>query len=129
MRKFKINEPLCKEYGGWVIIQEHDGKYLWGHKNGYIDAMDLVKLGLFEEVKEPEEFWWVNFYNHSKVEKSDKYGAVCVDPSARFQTKESAEKFVKALKESHGKLLEYWSSQDSDKYFVDSCEALNDRVK
>lgn len=80
--------------------------------------------GFVEEVKEPEFFWWVNFYNRCEIERGSVLTSPCVAPEARFRTKESAELFVQGLKDSHGYNL-YRGECDKEKIM----DALNDRVK
>ena len=76
--------------------------------------------GFVEEVNEPDEFWFVNIDGKVCPSSWHKWSNE-VAQEFRFRTKESAEKFAKALKDSHEVAM-----IDFNSVIV---SALNDRVK
>jgi hypothetical protein len=76
-------------------------------RNGSTLAMQADILdGFVEEIKEPEEFWFLH-YSGVVMKVSSVIGGRSVVPSWQiFRTKESAEKFALGLKQTHGNEFE-----------------------
>lgn len=82
--------------------------------------------GFVEEVKEPEEFWYLNI--HGQVDKwiggvsfsDERFG---IPDWLRFKTKEACEKFRDIMEKTHGHLFSHHNRES-----VELCESLNQRV-
>lgn len=119
MRKFKV----IKSWPGGPYVGDElheDSKGNFGIGFGYSEK---ELKGFVEEIKEPEEFWFIELDGIARSQ----YYPTCpesIPEWLRFRTKESAEKFAKELKDSHGTQI------DREKHDTQSIwNALNDRVK
>lgn len=97
--------------------------------------------GFVEEIKEPEEFWFIGTDGLSYNVVASALNLDVIPSWLRFRSKKSAEQFAKALKDSHKlETIEYGESYSGTLYIQekgpedgraeieDLIDALNDRV-
>lgn len=121
MRKFKVVKkwPAGPEVGE---IGEFDTKIVI-FRSPFCRWYPLSELnGLVEEINEQEGFWFINDFD--KVENSVQFDwSDRIPKHLRFRSKEAAQKFAYALKDSLGINLN--KSYDAIDLIIDS---LNDRI-
>ena len=132
MRKFKVVKmwPGGPGVGSELVVGGAEERYCW--KNGYPGVYPVNELeGFVEEIKKPEEFWVLDRAGSPMPSTLDTLFNIVPD-WLRFRTKESAEKFAKALKELHGQDIACAVIADDAEQgdlLINVINALNDRVK
>jgi hypothetical protein len=117
MRKFKVVRKWPGGPGVGAIGEMGIENVAFEKSSNYGRWHALSELeGFVEEIKDPERFWIVSIAG--EVSETGWSG---VPSYLRFRTKESAEKFRDALKDTHG-------AEPKFVKVVAMCDALNNRV-
>lgn len=128
MKKLRTIKPIPGIPVGSILYYDGTSGVVEKKRN-YWKIEDLE--GFVEEAKEPDEFWFVYVDGRVLYSKDHEFSNE-VSNEFRFRTKESAEKFAKALKKTKERdsYLSTTSIFEMDKaYIQDILDALNDRVK